>query len=333
MKKIIALIMVLLMVLGLAACGGSSNTPAQTTTEPTEDAIPWTEVEGIKYIKYVHSTSKNKSPLWDYEEENNDEFAYDEMDNQLYIRSISGDGYWSENVFTYDGSGNMLSWVCSAKDEGVYSETYYTYDDAGRRIRMEDLSQTWGNSVTVFEYDDNDNLIKEVTESADGVTTCTYEYNEHGDETLMKVQGPDSDYEVISEYTYEGDKIVKCVATANYYKENETSKTTTLTEYHANGKMKKSTMIDDNYTNVNEYDENENLILATYIGEESSSETKYEYNSDNKVTRSVNSDSDGTVSESVYEYDAQGREILMLTKDTGKEYTAEYRYETTYKDF
>jgi hypothetical protein len=97
--------------------------------------------------------------------------------------------------------------------------------------------------------------------------------------------------------------------------------------------MKKRTMIDENYTNVNEYDENENLISASYIGSESSSETKYEYNSDNNVTRSVNSDSDGTVSESVYEYDEKGREILMLTKDTGKEYTAEYRYETTYKDF
>ncbi|MBR5925866.1 MAG: hypothetical protein IKZ78_00755, partial [Firmicutes bacterium] len=132
MKKILALLIALAMILALAACGGgtkapASTTPAETTSEGANLDDPWfTAPKGTVARRVIAHHESSSEFLGEKIEDVYDEVvAYDADDNQLYTRWIETDGQKSENTFEYDSDGNRTLWIGRSEEQGEYYRCVY----------------------------------------------------------------------------------------------------------------------------------------------------------------------------------------------------------------
>ena len=162
-----------------------------------------------------------------------------------------------------------------------------------------------------YEYDQNDELVKESWYNTDGSLQRVYEYDTNGN--MIKhskyAYTPDGALElyIITEFDAEGN-IVK----NSTFNSDGSLNDCWITEYDINGnKVKESRIVADGRLDyVKEYNANGNLILEMWYDYDSGSymHIESEFDSNGNLTKEIWYDSDGTVAH-VYEYDIHGNEI------------------------
>lgn len=219
MKKLLALILALAMILTLSACGGEptdtnptddptgsvggSNDPTGTTAAPTDPA-PKTET------KWVVQTET---------------YVYEDPS----LGTVTA-------VYTYDDLGNLLT--CRQESATETLEMVMTYDENGHE---ESITITRGDQVMkqLITCDENGNRIK--TEAYDNdvlFQTYTYTYDENGNQLTMTVVT--DMYSMYTEYTY--DESGNVLGYKSYY--NKELQSTVTVEYDDQGRHIRSTTTD-----------------------------------------------------------------------------------------
>ena len=330
MKKILAILLALAMVLALTACGGSNN--AAAPSEPPKEAEktvdfddPWfTATKGTvarREIQHHESSSNFLDGVFDdvYDEV----YAFDADDNELYVRGFDVEGLKYENTFEYDADGNQVLWTASNETDGLYFTRECIYENG---LCVKEIETENGNvDTTEYEYNGKGWPSKITYTSGNnwGNYVTEYDYNENGDVTYEYcVREENGFYE--STYTYEGELLMKQVYDSVYGDGTKNHAMTTY-EYNENGKCVKQV---DNYdgeesVTVYEYDENNNRISEKYSSPDWSYEYRYEYNDNGNVTRMTVEYTDGESCEELYEYDSEGR----VVRD---EYTSKMNGEFSY---
>lgn len=180
MRKILALLLALLMVVSLAACSNSepdssqlpSAEPGQTAPEEggeDQDDVPVTKPPFKTVYYWVEKKVTNGNAT------------------SVYSR-------------TYDAKGNLLTDAYRPHNNvGGYSYTY-TYDESGKCLTEagEDQNGSWSIEYT---YDENGKPDTKTTKTKDGTETVEYSYDESG-KLIKGVQVLSADSQIVTEYTY-----------------------------------------------------------------------------------------------------------------------------------
>ncbi len=337
MKKILAILLALAMVLAMTACGGSktSQAPAEPPKEAEKEAgntfelfdDPWfTATKGTVARREIqHHESKNSAFDGALNESYDEVYAYDADGNELYVRGIGTDGEKYENTFEYDAEGNRIFWTARNEEDGEYFISENTYEN-GLLVRNTEKNSE-SEIVILYEYNGKGWCNKETFTSSDGWGNYVteFEYNENGDIIHEYCdRGEDGSYECV--YTYDGDLLMKYVYDG-IFTEGMKSHAETIYEYNEKDQCVKTVEKYDDHESVSvtEYDDNNNRISEKYTSPDSTYEYKYEYDADGKVTRMTAQYADGESCEELYEYDSEGR----VVRD---EYTSKMNGEFSYSN-
>lgn len=228
MKKLIALILALTMILALTACGGNDDTnPGESTGTPnntdpsngetSQPTAPKTETKWLLQTETYVYEDASMGTITSY-------FTYDELGNPLTAKQEMSD-MTVEMIFNYDENGNNISMTTTQGD--IAMNYIYTLDENGNRIKTElyqndelfqSISATYdenGNMLTQkisssmetlseYTYDESGNLLL-YTISCDGtlMSTTTLEYDDQGRQIGLTTVDSDGNVTNLMEVTYE----------------------------------------------------------------------------------------------------------------------------------
>lgn len=310
MKKIIALLLVICVVLSFAACG-KDNTPAEEkNTELVEmSLVSAIYKDGKPDRKYEYDERGNEKLYINYDEDGEvfieESSIYDEMDNK--IRSVyTADGKVSENDFkyTYDKNGNIL--LKLSKEDGDEYSYEYKYDKIGNIKEFVLKENGIQQNKTKYSYDDNGNKIKEDMYSRNGalVGSSVYEYDEKGNNTL-------------NVFYYNGEERQKSVYT-----------------YDEKGNLIEDVYYEEGGEGSREkyfYDEKGNQIeWLSYFQGEFSGRYVYEYNGENQLIKEYyfeyENDTEAYYTEE-YIYNEKGLLVEEIHRNRSDEKAQKYTYE------
>ena len=194
MKKITALLLVLVMVFAFAACGGTTD-PTEPTTTPTNPTTP-TEptVTVMTYAEYAAAADGAEVVV------------------ETYVQATQS--WWDNKITVYcqgpDGAYFAYNMACSEEDAAKLTE--------GKKIRITGTKATWDGEVEItdatFEFVDGepfvatafdatallgtDDLIKHMNEKVifEGLTVKAIEYKngEPGDDIYLTLSKDGKDY-------------------------------------------------------------------------------------------------------------------------------------------
>ncbi len=153
-------------------------------------------------------------------------FEYDSDGNRLKETSTSSfisDEYTSTDTsvgeYEYE-NGSLIKLTEKGNNGEVYKTTTYEYDDNSNLVKEVSDNQGWGRTTT-YEYDENDSLIKETNTDDLRTTTITYEYDNNGNEvkSVYTYESADSDtkssvHESQNEYDENGN-LIKVIQTSD----------------------------------------------------------------------------------------------------------------------
>lgn len=235
-----------------------------------------------------------------------------------YGNTDNGKISYTKNVF--DDQGDIVKRI--EYDDGVTTEITLEDEKPISAIKTDADGNTI--STTAYEYDANDNLIKELETDPQGTTvsSASYTYDDAGNETS---------------YIKEYDDGTKDTRAAEYYDNGQTKKEISTyndgdsytNEYYEDGKTKYSKNVyPDGYAYENWYYENGNM-QRSYSKYSDGTSREDKYNEDGNQTLSVSYDAEGneTYREEM-EYE-DGNQTLSVTYEDGVE---SYRTETEYHE-
>ncbi len=101
----------------------------------------------------------------------------DEAGNPIYSEQYNNDELTSTTECTYDGNGNMLTFVSNTLSVGVVIRQEFTYDENGNKIKQ---INDYNGSITTteYEYDSQSRLVRECSPDSSGWKE--YEYSDGG---------------------------------------------------------------------------------------------------------------------------------------------------------
>lgn len=226
MKKLLALILALAMILTLSACGGD---PIDTnpTDDPTEsvgggtpsDTEPKTETKwviqsetyvyedpSLGTVTSVYTYDDLGNPLTCRQESATETLdmvmTYDENGYRTSVTMTQGD-YVMKQLITCDEKGNWIETKMYVGDQ--LTQTYtYTYDESGNQLTMTLTSDTYSN-YTEYSYDENGNILGYNTYANDELSiTVTVEYDGQGRQIRSTTADAQGNISSITETTYDG---------------------------------------------------------------------------------------------------------------------------------
>ena len=356
MKRIIALLCVVLFALSLGACG--SNDPETNYNKALEylekgdyekahrllyelgdykDAKEYLGKFRIYYTKRSFKAPLGKGTL---------HFAYDDFGNMICSDSIS---YEKDGIkvnknaiiceFEYDENGRITKRI-----NGESNYTVYIYDSEGKLSKREEWRPERADKTKEpvlvkteyivrpdeYEYDDNGRMVKETVYDDEGnvssVTELTYDSNGRMVENIYK----DESGEIQSIFKFEYDesgnllKIIDgtLVETCVYDSENVLTEIVGVDTETGAVNYKRIYDSDGNMVKYISYDSNGSVSRTT----------EYVYDSMGKMTKSVDYDSAGEMEwEQVCKYDKNGNLIENSNTRHGKDKTSTVTY--SYSDF
>lgn len=314
MKKILAILLVLTLLLATAACGKSDTAPTtkpggEDATVGTTEAVVDSEngngvLAEVTVITYDDSGTSTKTTQLSYEDGYN-----------LVSTEITLNGELSSKE-TYDLRLDETVFMAFYRDGQMQTEYRYQYDDQGRLLSgsVTDTEKTehvhtydqYGNTLSSRRYVDGELEYERTYENSyDGQTlTKTVQY-ENGE--ICNVTSYDGSGRMTENISY-GDGVPKYRVT---YKYDERGNVLEDAEYSGDTKIHNSSYTYDDQGNKIEY--------IHYCGPLESRET-YEYQ-DGKLVTSVYYSEGEEFSRTCYEYDAAGRITKQSVISNGSEYS------------
>lgn len=249
MKKIIAMLLVLFLCRGFAACGGgveqeSQNEPSEAQTAGELVAIEETASDGSKTISYREGSADGREVrrVEQRSDGTNWESVYDENGALFSEKWTLADGSYSE--FRYEN----FELVYSLYQYPDGSSNWSCYENGRETLAA---SKNSDGSYTEHTYDENGNCVSIRTTGADGF--CSEERFENGVPVSLIVQNADGSY---SEQKFENGN---CVFFAS--KDADGSYTEQTLDENGNLTYYRTTKADGSYTEQRY----ENGIMVSYI--------------------------------------------------------------------
>ena len=113
--------------------------------------------------------------------------TYDEYGNCTFFGQYASDGtaeFEERYEYTYDENGNIATEKCYNGDVLSFEHEWHFFDD-GYGFAMKNVSYSEDGSKSVYEYDENENLIYDAYFSADGEEEYAYHYDYADDGGLV----------------------------------------------------------------------------------------------------------------------------------------------------
>lgn len=332
MKKLLAMILALVMVLALAACGKDqpnvtdpvsggnvSNGGTQQDNTPRKDVKVLTSVKQVKgdgtvRANYQYTLTDNRlltaMDLQEGRAELDLTLDYDEAAKKVTVTAVNPDPASTNAAVTIEWNevGQIIS--ATETEEGKVWKTEYTYNDAGDVASKKVYIDGWHSSTVTYTYHSSGKLMTECKTQGDG--TLVYQkssaYDDHGNKLSYTVDHGDGDVRTDRySYTYDDNGNVTCKQ--DYDDEGyETSKVEYT--YDENGRMaSKQTYNDDGiksgkYTYT--YDSNGNMLKEQEYNSwgEPSNSVEYTYDEDGRLIKQTSLNSDGELDETLtYTYE------------------------------
>lgn len=232
MKQLTAAILILILTLGMTACGERTQTIyVQTESLRT---LAGQEIRS----EYTYSAKGNPLEVKTY--------FNDELYQTASTRTSGGISYLTvvdregnetvqSTLTTYDDRGNVTQVEISVGLDTI-SRTTYTYDDQDRPLTASTVTGT-GNTVVSYTYDEKGNLVEQIRddETTDTYTRTVYTYDDRDyilEETAYNEEGV---RQGSITYTYEKDDSGR---TATYFDgEGEPTGQVVTTQYDDHGNL------------------------------------------------------------------------------------------------
>ena len=312
LKKTLSIILSVLLLLSLTACGKQAEKPAKTT--PTTTTTAPAEPQDENYVAAMAKLEEGKwQEAYDLFKASTDPKAAAELEKFVFVPTTvtckNSLGQDLVHTYTYDERGNLLS----RANKGDYSwtvksdsETTYTYDDHNRKLtetyRFQDET-----SLETYTYDEDGNELTYTYRNYSGAVqngyTCTYDQrgNLVKKEYMDKI---DAAYNYTEVFTYD-----------------EQDRLLTRTRINYDGKESVRTYayeVDGSYRYIYDWDDFDvNYYTYTYWYDTEDRIVKHELL--NKITNEI---------DEAYEtrYDEQGNEVYHRSVYNGKEYITNSTY-------
>ena len=342
MKKLMAMLLALVMILSLCACDKKNSTEEELETAYllTEIGATQTDSEGKTHSMrgtVEYDDDYNVIGTKTYEDGKlSMEITYDkDMDKPLVEQEYDEDGKKADRTeYTYDANGNLLERSGSRSIDGETTtvKEVFTYDANGNQLTEKSYSNGELEYEYTYTYTAFNKVATQIRRDSDGDEThSTYTYDEHENVISCKTEykysdGNNHSYEETYENTYEGDKLVE----VKVYTDEELE---SLTQYDANGNeiLRVYYYGDDGkessrYETI--YDANGNVLKRIDKWGEETNITTYTYNSKGNCIEAVETCGDEEKSRITYSYDDNGNCTgLKMVRDGNVqlEYTATYK--------
>lgn len=338
MKKLISIILALVMVLGLCACGndgkGGKGDKGNENGKVTVNVL--TEVEMTE--KSSDGKTNTMKGVVEYDENYNlvgtktyldgklyYEVTYDKSyDKPLTQKSYDEDGNITDtDVYTYDANGNCVERISTYEYDGeeVTTKTVYTYDANGNVLTDKYYRDGELESETRYTYTASGAVESEsYTWNGQEENRTVYTYDEQ-DNVLTETQYIGQEVTSIKTYenTYEGGKLKE----VNVYQDGELDERTVY-DADENEILNANYMDGEVFYRSETTYENGNMVkYVSYYGDEMNYCQEYTYNADGKVTERVMTDSDGETQRRVYSYNDKGEQTAVKVYE-GDELQSEY---------
>ena len=234
MKRWIALLLALVCLLSLCACGDDSGLDSGSKNSRPEESTPvptTTKGEESEYVTVYLPAEKAYASGESYH------YTYDEDGNKIgYIVCEDGEEDY-RYTYTYDENANLLETI-GHKDGVAVSRVTYTYDEKGKLLEMSHDGDGGVIYRTTYAYDEKGNEIESVRYKNDVETvryTCAYD--EKGNQTeFVHYDDGEEDYRYTYVYDHKGNLIEE-----TYYNEgNEEEYITYSYDEKANTVTKKT---------------------------------------------------------------------------------------------
>jgi YD repeat-containing protein len=142
------------------------NNPSETTMEYEYDA------DGNRVKQMVYNSDGKMTASYEYDAQGNEVTWNADWDMfGTFTRCYENE---------YDAQGNLVKQVMTDENGEAFSTKQFSYDADDNPTKMVYYENDVQTSVTEYEYDENNNLIKETetsgTDMGDRVWTTTYEY-------------------------------------------------------------------------------------------------------------------------------------------------------------
>ena len=266
MKKLIAMLLALVMVLSLCACNkkddGAAEEEKETAYLLTEVVMTSTDDDGKAHTMKAnleYDDDYNVIGLKSYED---GELVYERTFNKDIEKPLLDLGYDEDGEvndrteYTYDDKGNLLECKGSYTYGGVTTtfREVCTYDGNGNKLTEKSYRNGELDYEYTYTYTATGNVATEIYISSSGYKShYTYSYDEHDNVVSVKEEykhdGEVSSYELTYENTYENGKIVKHVSNlgTDTYTYNSAGKITEYSYTSSEGNTKRMTCTyDDN---------------------------------------------------------------------------------------
>lgn len=352
MKKWIALLLALVMVLGLCACANSGDKKENGSDDGKVTAVKLTQI--IMTEKDSDGKDRTMKATVEYDENHNviatksyidDKLNYavtydKDMNKSLLELTYNEDGEVIDRTeSTYDEKGNCVERVSTYKydDETIVYKRVSTYDENGNVL----TEKTYENGELSYEqrytYTADGKLAREAYINKEGQEESFTEktYDDQGNVLTVKVDGMLSGSYETYENTYEDGKLVEVKVYDEWEQEGQL---TGLVRYDAQGNI----TLRVGYENGEEWSrteytyENGKLVKEVdYDDGEVNCVTDYTYNADGKVTEYSRTYTDGETRRSTYSYSEEGNLTGLKRYEDGQlkgEYTLTYETVTVSKD-
>lgn len=330
MKKTLSIMLVVLLLLSLTACGKKAEKPSDTTTTTTVPAVPEDE-------NYVAAMAKLEEGNWqeayDLFKASADPRAAEELEKFAFVPTTvtrkSSNGRDLVDTYTYDERGNLLS----DSTKGDYSwtmetdnATTYTYDEQNRKLSYTYYSKGKAQTVLTYTYDADGHMLTQTEQDVDGVLVfrADYTYDEKGNElTCRKWYNEERESENSDMvYTYDAQNRL-LTRTVTYEGEEPTVYTYVYEEdgtyryfydYHYEG---------DVYTNTYWYDTEDRIVKHEVLNKDTDQveeyyENRYDEKGNDVYHRSVYY---GVEAVRTTTYNEQGQVLVAENKKDGETYS------------
>ena len=216
MKKVVAILLVLLMLAGLTACG-----PKSKQIFVLDESVRTIGTVVLR-TDYIHAKDGSVAKI------------------EIYLND-------QRMRTTVNRTSNGIQYVTVTEADGSSSTQAIEslYNDAGQMVMQTTIYGGMNTITTKYTYDERGNLVKVVSTAPNSETVTTYTYDENGnllvqlqvnekEETYLRMEAKyNEDNYVIEERTYSAEDVLDGYVEISYAKDN-TEKT--LTYYDGEGK-------------------------------------------------------------------------------------------------